>query len=270
MPMAVDGRSELDGGPSRRAARRRGAGVAVAAVLLLSGCGEEQSAQEAMVEGIRTSILRDETFAGYEVGPRQATCVAEATVAGIGVRRLERIGFDADEETADEVDLRRLRDDEVDVVGEAMEECIDDIDAVLVDTVSASILDDPSSTLPLDEGDARCVAAAVVEDIPASRLIAIGVRGDRTGDAGALRPAEVDVFASAYTGCIDVRRVLLDGIASAGTADDEVLACLDDQISDETIETLFRAGLAGEDTAVTARELLGPAVDACTPGPPVG
>lgn len=237
---------------------------------LLAGCSDGRSDEEAMVEAIRTSILRDETFAGYEVGGEQASCVAEATVAGVGVERLEAIGFDRDDDSPGEVDLRRLSDREIDAIGEAMEECIDGIDAVLVDTVSKSILDDPAPTLPIGEEEARCVAQAVVEEIRASRLIAIGVRGDRTGDAGALRPAEVDVFASAYTDCIDVRRVLLEGIASAGTADQAVLACLDRHIGDDDIETIFRAGLAGEDPAATARSLLSPAVDACTGGPPAG
>lgn len=248
----------------------RRAAAAAFAVCLFAACGDGRSEEEAMVEAIRTSILQDETFAGYEVGGGQASCVAEATVGGIGVERLEAIGFDRDGGSADEVDLRQLSDEEVDVVGEAMEECIDGIDSVLVDTVSASILEDPAPTLPIDEKEARCVAEAVVEEIPASRLIAIGVRGDRSGDGSALRPAEVDVFASAYTDCIDVRQVLLEGIASAGTADDEVIACLDDQIRDDDIETIFRAGLAGEDPAATARELLSPAVDACTDGPPIG
>jgi len=245
---------------------RRALGTALALSLLVAACSEGPSDEEAMVDTIRTSILRDETFAGYEVGSGQARCVAEATVAGVGVERLTEIGFDTDEETVDEVDLRQLDDDEVDVVGAAMEECIDDIDAVLVDTVAESILEDPAPTLPIEEDEARCVAEAVVEEIPASRLIAIGVRGERTGDVGSLRPAEVDVFAAAYTDCIDVREVLLEGIASAGTADEEVLACLDGEIGDDDIETIFRAGLAGEDAAETARELLSPAVDTCTTG----
>jgi len=249
---------------------RRALLPALATLVLLASCAEERSDEEAMVDALRTSIVRDDTFAGYEVGAGQARCVAEATVAGVGVERLTAIGFDTDEETADEVDLRQLSDDEVDVVGAAMEECIDGIDAVLVDTVAASILEDPAPTLPIDEDGARCVAGAVVDQIPARRLIAIGVRGDRAGDVGQLRPAEVDVFAAAYTDCIDVRRVLLEGIAAAGTADDELLACLDREIGDDDIETIFRAGLAGEDAAATARELLSPAVDACTTGPPPG
>ena len=249
---------------------QRGIVTGLAVLALAAGCSDGRSDEEAMVEAIRTSILRDETFAGYEVGADEATCVAEATVAGVGVERLTEIGFDADEETADEVDLRRLEDGEVDVIGAAMEECIDDIDEVLVDTVTESILADPAPTLPIAEGEARCVAEAVVGEIPASRLIAIGVRGDRTGDAGELRPAEVDVFAAAYTDCIDVRQVLLGGIESAGTSSPEVLACLDENIADEDIETIFRAGLAGEDPGATARELLSPAVEACTGRAPTG
>ncbi|HEX4902709.1 MAG TPA: hypothetical protein VFV42_07865 [Acidimicrobiales bacterium] len=217
-----------------------------------------------MVAAIRSSILQDETFAGYEVSGPEATCVSEATVTGVGVERLTEIGFDDDAETADEVDLRRLTDEEVDVVGSAMGECIDDVEAVLVDTVAASIIDDPEPALPVDEEAAACVAEAVVGEIPPGRLIAIGVRGDRTGDVGQLRPAEVDVFATAYTDCIDVRSVLLEGIESAGTASGDVLACLDDGIADADIETIFRAGLAGEDAAATARRLLSPVVESCT------
>ena len=160
---------------------RRALTAAAAAAVLLAGCGGGQSDEEAMVQTIRTSILRDQTFAGYEVSGEEATCVAEQ----------------------------------------------------------------------------------VVGEIPARRLIAIGVRGDRAGGAE-LRPAEVDVFASAYTDCIDVRDILIQGIASAGTASEQVLACLDENIADEDIETIFRAGLAGEDAGATARRLLAPAVDTCT------
>jgi hypothetical protein len=230
----------------------------------LAACDTGPSDEEAMVTAIRTSILQDETFAGYEVSPPEATCVAEATVTGVGVERLSEVGFDDDAETVDEVDLRQLSDDEIDVVGSAMGECIEDVEAVLVDTVAASILDDPEPALPIGDAEATCVAEAVVGEIPASRLIAIGVRGDRTGAVGQLRPAEVDVFATAYTSCIDVRAILLDGIESAGTASPEVLACLDERIADADIETIFRAGLAGEDAAATAQRLLSPAVNSCT------
>jgi hypothetical protein len=234
-----------------------------AAVAVLAACGDQTSDEETMVSAIRLSILQDETFASYEVTGDEATCVAESTVDGIGVERLEEIGFDDDEGSVDEVDLSELSDTEIEVLSLAMDSCIEGIDRVLIDTVTASILDEPAPTFPIDEDEATCVAEAVVDDIPASRLIAIGVRSDHTGGISELRPTEVDVFADAYTDCIDVREILLSGIASGGTSD-QVLQCLDDEISDDDIGTIFRAGLAGEDAAATAQRLLAPAVETCT------
>lgn len=241
---------------------RRALAVGAASALLLAACGEGQSDEEAMVESIAASIVQDETFAGYEINRQQADCVAESTVDGVGVERLEEIGFDADAATAEEIDLAQLSDDEVEVIGRAMEDCIDDIGSVLADTVAASILEDPEPAFPIEPDEADCIAGAVIDQIPVSRLITIGVQTDR-GDDVDLRPAEVDVFADAYTECLDVRALLLEGIASTGTAG-SVVACLDENISDDDIDTIFRAGLAGADTSATAAELLQPAVEACT------
>ena len=47
-------------------------------------------------------------------------------------------------------------------------------------------------------------------------------------------------------------------------ADEEVLACLDENITDRDIDTIFTAGLAGEDAAATAQRILSPAVTTCT------
>lgn len=241
---------------------RRLATVLLAGALAVGACGGE-SDEEAMVEAISISILEDETFAGYGIVEVEATCVAESTVDGLGVDRLSEIGFDADAGTDEEIDLSQLSDEEVEVIGGAMEDCIDDIGDVLVDTVAESILEDPEPTFPIDDDEAECVAEAVIDQIPVSRLITIGVQGEREGAQPELRPVEIDVFADAYTECIDVRAILLDGIASAGTPPD-VLECLDENISDEDIDTIFTAGLAGEDTTATAQRILSPAVETCT------
>lgn len=241
---------------------RRAFAAGASAALLLAACGEGQSDEDAMVESIAASIVQDETFAGYEINRQQATCVAESTVDGIGVERLGEIGFDADAASTEEIDLAQLSDDEVEVIGGAMEDCIDDIGTVLADTVAASILEDPEPAFPIEPDEADCIAAAVIDQIPVSRLITIGVQTDRGSDVD-LRPVEIDVFADAYTECLDVRALLLDGIASAGTQE-SVVACLDENISDDDIDTIFRAGLAGADTSATATEVLQPAVDACT------
>jgi hypothetical protein len=244
---------------------RRLAAIVVAGALALAACGEEQTDEEAMVEAISASIQEDDTFAGYGIGQDEADCVAESTVTGLGVGRMSELGFGGDTPSEEEIDLSELNDDEVQVLARSMEDCIDGIDEVLVDTVAASILEDPEPTFPIDEAEAECVAQAVIDEIPASRLITIGVQGERSGSTVSdLRPAEVDVFADAYTSCIDVRTILLEGIAAAGTADDQVLACLDENISDADIDTIFTAGLAGEDAAATAQRILSPAVTRCT------
>jgi hypothetical protein len=239
--------------------------VVISGVLVLAACGEEKSDEEAMVEAISASIVQDETFAGYGIAEEEADCVAESTVAGLGVGRMSELGFGGETPADEEIDLAELDGDEIGVLAGSMERCIDDIEDVLADTVAESILEDPEPTFPIDPQQADCVARAVIEEIPASRLISIGVQGERSGStAGDLRPAEVDVFADAYTSCIDVRTILLDGIAASGTADDDVIACLDDNITDRDIDTIFTAGLAGRDTAATAQRILSPAVTKCT------
>lgn len=239
--------------------------VLLAGALALSACGSGQSDEEAMVEAISASILEDDTFTGYGIAEEEADCVAESTVTGLGVGRMSELGFGGDTPAEEEIDLAELDDDEVRVLARSMEDCIEDVEDVLVDTVAASILEDPEPTFPIDDSEARCVAQAVIDEIPASRLITIGVQGERSeGSVSDLRPAEVDVFAGAYTSCIDVRTILLDGIEAAGTADEEVLACLDENITDRDIDTIFTAGLAGEDPARTAQQILSPAVMTCT------
>ena len=238
--------------------------LVVAGALVLGACGEKQSDEEAMVEAISASILQDETFTGYGIAEAEADCVAESTVTGLGVERMSELGFGGQTPAEEEIDLAELADDEVEVLARSMETCIDDVDDVLVDTVAASILEEPQATFPIDEAQAECVAQAVVDEIPSARLITIGVQGERSGSTVSdLRPAEVDVFADAYTACIDVRTILLDGIAAAGTAP-SVIECLDANISDDDIDTIFTAGLAGEDAAATAQRILSPAVDICT------
>ena len=244
---------------------RSGVALLLAGTLALAACGEDKSDEEAMVEAISASILQDDTFTGYGIAREEADCVAESTVTGLGVGRMSELGFGGDTPAEEEIDLAELDEDEVQVLARSMETCIDDVDDVLVDTVAASILEDPEPTFPIDPEEARCVAQAVIDEIPASRLITIGVQGDRTGSTGSdLRPAEVDVFADAYTSCIDVRTILLEGIEAGGTADEDVLACLDENITDRDIDTIFTAGLAGEDAARTAQRVLSPAVTACT------
>ncbi|MFP5489219.1 MAG: hypothetical protein ACLGHQ_13040, partial [Acidimicrobiia bacterium] len=120
---------------------KRGVAVILAGALTLSACSEGRSDEEAMVEAISASIVQDETFAGYGIAQEEADCVAESTVAGLGVGRMSELGFGTDMASEEEIDLADLEDDEIEVLARSMETCIDDVGDVLVDTVAASILE---------------------------------------------------------------------------------------------------------------------------------
>ena len=208
------------------------------------------------------SLLQDQTFADYEITEPEARCAAERVVDDLGTDRLVEIGF-ANDKT--QVDFTELDESEITVLADAMNDCIDDSAAVLVDAVAAGILEEPDPAFPVNDQQAHCVAQGVVDQVGLSRLIVVGVESQRNGgdQFAALEPEEVDAFTNAFVDCIDVRKILLDNIAASGAGDD-VIACLDANITDDDIAELFAAGFAGEDSAAAAERILQPAVDACT------
>lgn len=251
----------MTGPSSRRRATRRAGAVAAALILLAAACGGE-SESEQMVSALTESLTQDETFEDYDITEDEAACVAERVVGEVGTERLDEIGFDEENGRAD---LTALDDDEITVLGDAMDDCIADSRQVLVDAVAAGILEEPDPAFPVSESEATCVAEGVIDDLGLSRLIVVGVQSERLGgdQFASLEDHEVQSFTDAFVECIDVRTILLDNIA-AGGASEEVLACLDDNIADEDIEALFVAGFSGEDSGAAAERILAPAVEACT------
>lgn len=236
-------------------------------VVWLAACGGGDSERDQVVAALSNGLLEDETFTGYEISEEEATCVAEDAVDALGTDRMLQIGVTEDTGAAGGVgaDFADLDDSEVAVLGDAMESCIDDIDRVLVDAVAEGILEEPDPAFPVSESEARCIAEDVTDDLGLSRLIIVGLQSERAdGDQFAdLEPEEAEVFTDAFVDCLDVRSILLDNIAASGAPED-VLDCLDDNISDEHIQALFEAGFSGEDTTAAAREILSPAVETCT------
>lgn len=236
----------------------------VAASLLAAACGGESN-DEAVVDAVTRDLVADETFQAYEIQEAEARCAAESMVDDLGTDRMEELGFTtSEEETADNVDFADLNEEEVGVLAEAMEDCIDDIDEVLVDSVAAGILEEPDPNFPVDEPQARCVAEDMVEGISLQRLIVIGLQSDGNGSEqfSDLSDEETETFTQAFINCLDVRQILLDGMAANGVSD-EVLACLDQEITDDDIEALFVAGFAGDDSDAAAEEILTPAIETC-------
>lgn len=245
-----------------RAATRAGGVVAGAALAVtLAACGGE-SEREVLTGALTESLLQDETFADYEITEEEATCVAERTVEDIGVDRLQEVGLDDD---SDEADLTALEDTEIAMLGDAMDQCVADSREVLVDAVAEGILEEPDPNFPVTESEATCVAEGVIDELGLSRLIVIGVQTERQGgdQFAALEAGEVQAFTDAFVSCIDVRTILLDNIATGGAPED-VLACLDANITDEDIEALFVAGFSGQNSGAAAERILTPAVEACT------
>ena len=232
-------------------------------VLALAACGGE-SEETSVARALATDLRSEEAFAA-DISTEEARCVGDALVADLGVDDARSVGRSAADETdeTDETDagsfeLATLTDDEITAIGTAMETCATDLEAIVVDLVATGILDAPDEDFPVDEDEARCVGTTVASEIPFSRLLSIGLSSDDLRD---LSLEEAETFGASFSDCVDVRSILLDQVANSG-ADPDVVACLDDQISDEAIEMLFVDTFAG-DTA-TAEGAFADAIDACT------
>ena len=233
----------------------------VAAALAIAACGGESD--ETSVARALASDLRSEQAFAADISVEEARCVGDEVVAALGADAARSVGRDAaggdedDPAEADPFELTMLDDDEIDAIGTAMEQCVTGLDAIVVDLVAEGILETPDDDFPVDEDEATCVGTAVASEIGFTRLLTLGLAG---GDLDGLSDDEAATMGAAFSGCVDVRAILLDQVASSG-AEPDVIACLDDQISDEAIEMLFVDTFAG-DTA-SAEGAFADAIDAC-------
>lgn len=232
-----------------------------AAALALAACGGE-SDETAVADALAADLRSAEAFAA-DISDEEASCVGEALVEDLGADDARTIGRDQSAPDGDDevpFVLESLTDDDVEAIGSAMESCVSDLDAIVVDLVATGILESPDEDFPVSAEEARCVGDAVVEDIAFGRLLAIGLEGGND-DLGRLTDDEAIAFGAAFSTCVDVRAILLDQVAESG-ADADVVSCLDDEISDEAIELLFIDTFAGNDD--TAEGAFADAIDACT------
>ncbi len=249
----------------RRTSGRRLLATLAVAGLLVAACGDGESEEEAVISALAASLQAEEELAEYDITDEEATCVATETVDALGVDRTVEIGFVTEGEEPEDLDFGELDEGEITVLGDAMEGCLADARQLVVDALAGGILEEQDPAFPVEEAEATCVAEAVADEVSLSRLIVIGVEteGSDDGTLGDLSPEESGVFADAFVGCIDVRTILLDSIAASGGVPDEVLTCLDVNITDEDIEALFLAGFTGQDGDAAAAEVLTPAIEAC-------
>lgn len=241
---------------------RRGrlfAGV-VGIALTAAACGGESD--ETSVARALAMDLRSEGAFAADITVDEARCVGDDLVATLGADDARSVGRldapdDDGEDGAEPFELNTLDDDEIDAIGAAMDQCVDGLESIVADLVADGILDAPDEDFPVAEDEAQCVGTAVAGELDFSRLLTLGLAG---GDIDGLSDDEAVTFGAAFSGCVDVRTILLDQVASSGAAAD-VVACLDEQISDEAIEMLFVDTFAG-DTA-SAEGAFAEAIDAC-------
>ncbi len=230
--------------------------------LAVAACGG-QSDEEAVAVALAVDLQSGEAFAS-DISDEDARCVGDTVVADLGVdaaRTLGREQSDADAEGDAPFALVSLTDEDIAAIGGAMEQCVADLDGIVVDLVATGILEEPDADFPITGAEARCVGESVAGQIAFGRLLAIGLAHDRSDDLGELSDEEAIDFGAAFSGCVDVRMILLDQVSSSG-ADPDVVRCLDEQISDEAIELLFVDTFAGNDAS--AEGAFAGAIDACT------
>ncbi|MDE0804035.1 MAG: hypothetical protein OSA99_12005 [Acidimicrobiales bacterium] len=240
--------------------RRGRLAVTTVLVLALASCGGE-SEDTSVARALATDLRSDDAFAD-DITADEARCVGDDLVATLGVDDARSVGrteaADGSDADAEEpFELNTLDDDEVDAIGAAMEQCVDGLETIVADLVADGILDSPDDDFPVDDDEAQCVGVAVADDIGFSRLLTLGLAG---GDLDGLTEDEAETFGASFSDCVDVRSILLDQVADSG-AEPDVVACLDDQISDDAIEMLFVDTFAG-DTA-SAEGAFAEAIDAC-------
>jgi hypothetical protein len=121
-----------------------------------------------------------------------------------------------------------------------------------------------------DDGEAltaehrTCVAESFVDGFGVDGLADAGVTPDDIRDRGADGPGELGLdfsdaqasdFYDRMSGCMDLRAVVLDSVASE-IDDPDVMACLDENVTDELLERVVVAGFTeGDDAFAPGSEL---------------
>ncbi len=221
----------------------------------VGACRENSSATDRLAEHLRTG----KAFTELALTEPESQCAAQAIVDDLGPDQVAELGLD-DPDT--EPDFTALPADALTSVAGAVDGCVDRLDSVLASAIATGILSQPDSTLPVDQGDADCVARALVDGLGAPRLLVLGALSGNADPitAGSVSADEVDTVTDAFLGCLDIRQVFHDQFVAQGIPDDTA-ACLAREIPEQNLHDLFAAQFAGE--KVDPNGLLGPALGAC-------
>jgi hypothetical protein len=112
--------------------------------------------------------------------------------------------------------------------------------------------------VPIEQGEADCASAKVVEELDDEEVQALIALGGGSLDDSDLSPAAQAVAFDAVLDCIDVQRVMRDGMIDDG-ATEEQADCVVGEFGEDELRTVFET-LSSDDedaTDAAAAELVG-------------
>ena len=228
--------------PGRRRphrSRRLLAGTGLVLTLTVAACSDGPTDAERAVDAVVQGMQADPTLDAYDPPVEQLECVGRSLVDALGAEQV-RLLYRSSEDTPP-----ALSADETQALAVALDECLADVRQIVVDFLAAGLSADPTSDAPLEPVQASCVAETVADTVSLSALFtASRVAPDGTQPLAALPPAVADDFAAAYIGCVDARANVLDRIGAEGATDAQI-ACFDDAISADQLQTYYAAAFAG-------------------------
>lgn len=203
--------------------------VVVATVaLVVSGCGDRRSEDERAVDAVASELLTDPGFARYDLAPTEAECVGETLVDDLGSEAV--VSFDV--EGLDQAATLSL--------GRALDACVEDVEAIVVDALARGIVAESNDAFPIDATEARCVAEYVAGSLSLPEIVVTDLDVDPD-----LPPDQAVVYARGFAGCVDLRGAVVDQLRASGAAE-PFIDCMAAGLTDALLEAVFVAQFTGE------------------------
>lgn len=232
--------------------------LVLAATLVISACGDDDSADQEAIDAVAADLMDDSDFGEIDINKEDAQCAAERIVDGLGADRVEEAGFTGEDP---DPDLSEFSEEELGTMASGLEACVDNLEGALTAAVKEGMLEESNAEFPVTDEEADCVAGDLVEALGVERLLVVGATGE--GDpfaAGAVTGAEAEAVANGFVDCVDMRQLFVDQFESQGIPA-EVADCLAGEIAEDDLRALFTAQFSGEE--VDPETLLGSALETC-------
>ena len=148
--------------------------VALSSTLLLSGCGAAGEEDDAK-QNISTSLMKQQSDADMmALEQKDADCIAEDMVDGIGVEQLTEYGFlEADGTVNDNLENLEMSQEDAETMADSMFDCTD-----AMKTVQEQL---EASFGAQDAEVKKCFDEALTEDVVRGMLVAT-FTGEQTGE----------------------------------------------------------------------------------------